>query len=212
MNSSKVLLFVIWIVGIIIFTFFIWRMLFQAGKPINVPPKEGNIIFFGDSLVEGQGASPGNDLPSLLSKKIDEPVLNAGKGGDTTGSALNRLEQDVLSQNPRLVIILLGGNDILRQIPPDEVYKNLSIIIDKIKARGSAVLLLGVRGGLFGDPYKDVFETLAKEKQIDYIPDILNGIIGRADLMSDPIHPNDRGYAKIADRIEPAVHEILTRK
>lgn len=188
-----------------------WVMVRNKSTPNIILPKEGNIIFFGDSLVRGVGASQGNDLPSQLAKRIGLPIINAGRSGDTTGSALNRLESDVLSKNPRLVIILLGGNDALQQVPPQELYNNLSVMIDKIQQKGAAVLVSGVRGGLFGDPYRDKFERLAKEKRVSYIPNILEGILGRSELMSDPIHPNDKGYSVMADRIESVLREILQR-
>lgn len=200
---------ILWLIGVATAGFIFWRMLAQEGKPVNVPPKEGNIIFFGDSLVEGVGATPGNDLPSQLSRHIGLPVINAGRSGDTTSSALMRLERDVLSQKPRLVIILLGGNDAIQQVPPEELYNNLSNMVEKIQSKGAAILLLGVRGGLFGDPYRSQFERLAKEKKISYIPNVLNGILGNANLMSDPIHPNNKGYAKMAERIAQVLRDIL---
>lgn len=208
--DSKIILF-LWIVGVGLLTFSFWRMLFQEGKPTNVPPKEGNIILFGDSLAEGIGAGPGNDLASQLFKSTGELVINAGRSGDTTSSALGRLGRDVLSQNPRLVVILLGGNDAIQGISAEEVQDNLFEIITKIQGKGAAVLLLGVRGGIIGDPYGEVFESVARERKIDYVPDVLNGILGGADLMSDPIHPNDKGYARVADRVGPILVEMLQR-
>jgi lysophospholipase L1-like esterase len=193
-----------------VFFFIIFYLFMGEG---NVSPtrvsREGPIIFFGDSLVEGVGATQGNDLPSQLSRRLGEPVLNAGKSGDTTALALLRLERDVLSQNPKLVIILLGGNDAIRRVPPDETFANLSLMIDRIQEQRAGVVLLGVRGGIFGDPFRERFQTLAREKKIFFVPGILEGILGNPELMSDLIHPNDRGYAKMADKIEPIVREAL---
>ena len=173
-------------------------------------PRVGeNIIAFGDSLVEGVGASAGKDFVSLLSQKINRPIINAGQSGDTTATALGRLDKDVLSQDPRVVIILLGGNDAIRRLPKDEVMKNLGIMIDQIQQKGAAVLLIGIQGGIFRDQYKKLFANLAREKKLFYVPDILDDIFGNPQLMYDSLHPNDGGNQIMADRIEPTLREIL---
>lgn len=190
---------------------FLW-LLFGVGEEQKHYPRSGeHIIAFGDSLVEGAGASPGNDFVSLLSRRLDTPIINAGRSGDTSGSALPRLESDVLSQNPKIVILLLGGNDAIRRIPPEETMRNLGMMIDQIHQRGGAVLLVGVRGGLFIDDFKKGFRNLEKEKGVFYIPDVIDDVFGHQDLMYDGIHPNDAGYAIMADRIEPVLRQILQK-
>jgi lysophospholipase L1-like esterase len=81
----------------------------------NIRSPGETIICFGDSLTEGVGAGEGEDYPSVLSRQLASPVVNAGRRGDTTADALQRLSDTVLIKNPRLVILLLGGNDFLRQ-------------------------------------------------------------------------------------------------
>ena len=80
------------------------------------------IVAFGDSLVEGIGASSANDWVSLLSHRYAVPIMNQGKKEDTTRSAQARLEHDVLQHDPLLVILLLGGNDIILRIPKKETF------------------------------------------------------------------------------------------
>src|SRR5688500_11781318 len=93
----------------------------------NEPPfermqfREGPIVAFGDSLVVGVGAAPGNDFVSLLSARIDEPIINLGRSGDTTEKALARISE-VINEKPALVIVLLGGNDYLRKVPIDQTF------------------------------------------------------------------------------------------
>jgi lysophospholipase L1-like esterase len=41
------------------------------------------------------------------------------------------------------------------------------------------------------------------------VPDILDGILGRNDRMSDSIHPNDEGYRMMAERIESVVRGLI---
>jgi acyl-CoA thioesterase I len=169
------------------------------------------VLVFGDSLVYGHGATSGNDFVSVLSRKLQTSIVNAGVPGDTTSSALKRLQSDVIDQKPNVVLVLLGGNDALQKISSEQTFDNLKTIVTSLQANGSEVVLLGVQGALFNDPYKNKFEELVKETKVEYVPNVLSGIFGRADLMSDPIHPNDKGYQKIADKIEPVLLGVLQK-
>ncbi|RJQ14366.1 arylesterase [Candidatus Parcubacteria bacterium] len=191
-----------------IFIFGLYFLL-KEEKFIDRPKTGKNIIVFGDSLVEGIGSSQNNNFVSLLSDRLGLNIINAGKSGDTTGSALARLETDVLMKNPRVVIVLLGGNDALRRISPEETFNNLALIIDQIHSRGAGVILLGVRGGLFKDKYEDEFIRLVKEKKVSFVPDVLEGIFGHPEFMYDAIHPNDAGHRLIADKVEPALRAVV---
>jgi lysophospholipase L1-like esterase len=174
----------------------------------NYPPTGTTIVAFGDSLTEGVGGG-GKGYPEIIGERIGLPVINAGVSGDTTGSALLRLERDVLSKNPNIVLIALGGNDALRKLPEEETFANLRTIIDRVQATGAMTILIGVRGRGLSDPYKKRFEKLAKDTRSAYIPDILDEIFANGRYMSDPIHPNALGYQKIADRITPVLMQIL---
>jgi acyl-CoA thioesterase-1 len=186
----------------------LWSL--RSGTPDAAKPTAGErVIAFGDSLVEGVGASTGGDVVSLLSARIGLPIVNAGRRGDTTASALARLDSAVLSRSPRVVIVLLGGNDILRRVPHKETFANLEAIVGRIRSRGAAVILVGLSVGVFTDHYGDGYEELARRTASGLVPDVLAGILGHADLMADQIHPNDRGYRLMADRIEPVLRGVL---
>ncbi len=175
----------------------------------NVPVQgTGSILFFGDSLVEGVGATAGHDLPSLLSKALGEPVLNYGVSGDTTRQGLDRISQ-ARSENPRLVLILLGGNDFLQKVPREETFANLKQIIEQFQSDGAAVVLIGVRSGIISGGADEQYAALAEETEALYIEDIFQGVFGDPALMSDTLHPNDRGYEKMAHRILSAVTPLL---
>ena len=85
----------------------------QLATVANFPPKNGPIVAFGDSLTAGVGSTRGNNYVNQLEELVDEDIINAGVSGDTTEEALARLEEDVLSHDPRAVIVWLGGNDHL---------------------------------------------------------------------------------------------------
>jgi acyl-CoA thioesterase-1 len=167
------------------------------------------IVCFGDSLTEGVGAEAGQDYPSVLSRQLGFPVVNAGQRGDTTGQALERLSDKVLRRNPRLVIVLLGGNDFLRQLPRAESKKNLAEIVRRIQEQGAMVAIAGIRLGLFTDEFAPIYEATAKEFGALYIPEVMKGILSDAKLKSDAIHPNGAGYRLIAERVAEKIRPLL---
>jgi len=167
------------------------------------------IICFGDSLTEGVGAGSGEDYPSTLSRLLVMPVINAGRRGDTTAEALARLSDAVLSKNPRLVIVLLGGNDFLRQQSRQQTRENLEKIVQRIQAQGAMVAIAGIRLGLFSDEYGSIFEETARGFGALYIAQVLKGILTDSSLRSDPIHPNAAGYRMIAERIANKIKPLL---
>ncbi|MDA2935043.1 GDSL-type esterase/lipase family protein [Acidobacteria bacterium AH-259-D05] len=197
------------VMGLLLVALAVWYFIDFEPPVVDYPTAGQNIIAFGDSLVAGYGASPGNVFVSILSARLGHPIVNAGRNGDTTQSGLERLEKDVLSQDPRIVILLLGGNDALRKVPVNETFDRLADMIDQIHGTGAAVILVGVRGSLFGDKYEDEFEALAETKQVNYVPDILSGILGHPSLMADAIHPNNDGNLLMADRLEPVLRALL---
>ena len=176
---------------------------------VNLPPKNETIVAFGDSLVSGIGSSQGNDFVSLLSKKIGRDIINEGIPGNTSADGLARVD-DVLALDPGLVIVLLGGNDALRRISKDKTYENLSLILDKLTHNGIAVVLVAVRGGLLNDPYDEMYHVLAKTHRVALVPNVLSDILLNPDLTADQLHPNDKGYAIVADRIYKVLEPLIT--
>ncbi len=175
----------------------------------NIRSSGETIICFGDSLTEGVGAGSGEDYPAVLSRHLAMPVVNAGQGGDTTARALERISDTVLNKNPRLVVVLLGGNDFLRQLPRQETRKNLEEIVRRVQAHGAMVVIAGMRLGLFTDEYAPIYEETARSFGALYIPGVMKGILSDANLRSDPIHPNGAGYRLVAERIGEKVRPLL---
>lgn len=163
----------------------------------------------GDSLTAGVGASdPTHGLVTQLEQRLNVSIINKGVSGDTTKDALARLP-DVLSEKPDILIVLLGGNDYLKHVPEAETFANLRTIITKAQSEGALVILVAIRGGLLADHFAAQFKALAKETGSLHVADALDGIIGNPTLMSDEIHPNDRGYEKMVDRIAPQLEIAL---
>ena len=178
-------------------------------KVANQDSTGKNIICFGDSLTEGYGAKPGEDYPSVLSKLLDQPVINAGVSGNTTRQALERLQSDVLSKDPKLVIVQFGGNDFFRKIPRNETRDNLDQIALKIQEKGAMAAIVGVRIGLLVDEYDEVFKQVANNTKCIYIPNIMKDIFNAPAKKSDEIHPNAAGYNIIAQRVYERINRYL---
>jgi len=167
----------------------------------------GKIICFGDSLTYGTGASSGKDYPSQLSKLISRPVINAGRPGDTTASALQRLEKDVLSYSPDIVLITLGGNDLKNGVATGTAFENLKMIVNLIHNQGARVIIGGLRIPFRDRGFGRGYQKLADETGATLIPNILEDIMGNRELMSDPIHPNDSGYKIVAERFNKSLRQ-----
>lgn len=197
------------VVGVVVVLSVIFLWVSQRDFEIRNYPSQGEtIIAFGDSLVVGIGAQQGNNFVSVLSRQIGEPIENFGKSGDTTERALGRIDT-VLERNPKVVLVLLGGNDYIQRVSKEKVLTNLGLIIEAIQDRGAVVILLGVRGGILRDGYKKDFENLAREYETAYISNVLDGLIGNPEFMFDSIHPNDKGNQIIADRIYPVLKKLI---
>ena len=177
----------------------------------NLPPTaDGPWIAFGDSLTEGYGASPGNDYPSLLGKRLGIDIQNLGKTGETSEDGLNRIDA-VAALKPRVALICFGGNDALQGKPVSQTAANLAQIIDRLHGEGSFVVLIGIRSASLRDRNESHYKKLAAEKEVLYVPDMLKGLAFRPIYMSDAIHPNDAGYARFAERLDKALKHIMPK-
>jgi lysophospholipase L1-like esterase len=183
-------------------------LLFNSPDIRNYPPKDGPIVFLGDSLVQGVGATAGKDLPSLVSRVVGLPIENFGVSGNTTADGLARVDT-VLERDPSIVLVLLGGNDYLRKVPIDDTFANLRNVITKLQNSGAVVLVVGIRGGLLVDAFEPRFEDLVEETGSAYVPDALRGLLADSRYMSDAIHPNDAGYARLAARVASTLRDLV---
>lgn len=174
----------------------------------NIESEGSDVIAFGDSLVAGVGSESGGGFVSMLSSDLGVSIINLGISGNTTRDGLNRVDE-ISNFNPKVVIVLLGGNDFLRKVPEEEIFSNLEKIIIHIQERGSAVVLLGVRSGILSNRYDTAFEDLAERLGAAYVPDVLDDVFGVPELMHDTLHPNDLGYRIIASKVRPVLEEII---
>lgn len=190
-----------------------------AGTSVPVAAAQQKLMVYGDSLVAGYGLNAGEGFPEQLQQALDDDgydvqVVNAGVSGDTTAGGLARLDW-TLSDSPDAMIIVLGGNDLLRGLNPSQTRENLRAILEHVRARGIPVLLCGMLAPVnLGPDYRQQFDAiypeLAREFGAGLYPFFLDGVALRPELnLPDGMHPNKAGIAKITRAILPHAHALL---
>lgn len=159
------------------------------------------IVAFGDSLTHGTGASDDTAYPAVLATLTGRTVINAGVPGDTTTTGLLRLPEVLAEHRPRLVLLCLGGNDMLRKHPAAATENNLRLLVQTIRASGAEVVLIGVPAPkLFGGA-PDFYARVARDMGLPLEQDVFSDVLKDNRLKSDPIHANAAGYRQVAERL-----------
>ncbi len=178
-----------------------------------------NLVGFGDSLMAGYQLPPEDAFPARLEKALrekghDVTISNAGVSGDTTSGGLARIDWSV-PDGTRGVILELGANDALRGIAPEESRKNLVAMIEKLKSRGIAVLLVGIMappnmGDEYAGRFNPIYPELAKTYGLELYPFFLDGVVGAAGTqLEDGMHPNGNGVGVMVDRFLPVAERFI---
>lgn len=185
------------------------------------------VVALGDSLTAGYGLPEADGLVPQLQRWLqargaDVAVVNAGVSGDTTRGGLERLDWSLTPQTDAL-IVTLGGNDLLRGLPPAEARANLDQILARATGRGLPVLLVGLAAPRnYGPDYKAEFDAIYPELAAKYgallDPDLFAPLIAGGDpsaasayFQADGIHPNAEGVARIVATLGPQVLELMSR-
>ena len=159
------------------------------------------IVAFGDSLTYGTGADTQAAYPAVLSTLVGHPIINAGEPGETTTEAIARLPQVLTQHHPKLVLLCLGGNDMLRQQPAATITENLRTLIRAIQASGASVVLIGVPEPTIFGSAPAFYADIADELKLPYEGEVFNEVLRNPSLKSDPIHANAQGYRLVAERL-----------
>jgi acyl-CoA thioesterase-1 len=180
------------------------------------------VVAFGDSLFAGYGLAQDEGFAPALQRALEgqglkAQVVNAGVSGETTAGGRERLAftLDGLPRKPDLVIVGLGGNDMLRGLDPAQTRANLDAILAELKARGIATMLTGMlvspnMGPDYAAAFNPIYPDLAKKFDLPLYPFFLHGVVGRRDLqLPDGIHPNAQGIKAVVQRIAPMVGREL---
>lgn len=165
------------------------------------------IVAFGDSLTYGTGAAETESYPVVLGQLIGRKVVRAGVPGEVTAQGLTRLPQVIEEHRPALVIVCLGGNDMLRRVDEAQIRSNLRQIIRTIRGGGISVVLVGVPRPALLTSAAAFYGELAKEYRVPYEGKVLTDVMHQLDLKADLIHPNAKGYRRMAE----AIAELLKK-
>lgn len=192
---------------------------------IPVAGPEVPVLALGDSLFAGYGLNDGESYPARLeaalrARGINARMTNAGVSGDTTAGGLQRLgfTLDSMAKPPALAVISLGGNDMLRGLPPEQTRANLDAILTELGRRKVRVVLMGMLappnlGPDFRGQFDPIFPTLAKEHGAVLVPFFLQSVIDRPDLIQqDRIHPTAPGIEAIVAETVDAVAGAVPQK
>ena len=191
-----------------------------AALPVRALAARGQVVtILGDSITAGLGL-PGRDaLPNQLHlalEKLGMPnlVRGAGVSGDTTANGLGRMDFSIRPDSA-VVVIALGGNDLLQGLDPKATRSNLDQIIRRLKQRHKGLVLAGIKappeiGRGYAADFNAIYPSLAAEHHIALYPDLLAGVERNPALnQGDGIHPNAKGVAIIARRLAPVVAKVM---
>jgi acyl-CoA hydrolase len=190
-------------------------LLGACGKPKEAAlPSGTRILALGDSLTAPHGVTPEQAWPTLLAAKTGWSVVNAGISGDTSAGALQRLPGLLEEHNPQLVLVTLGGNDMLRRLPQGQITANLDRILALVKARGAKAVLLAtpkpsIAGAVFNNlSAAEFYRQVAKDNHVPLIEDAMAEVLSDTQLKGDQLHPNAAGHALLAEKIFEALKKI----
>ncbi|QOL81557.1 arylesterase [Pseudooceanicola spongiae] len=187
------------------------------------------LLAFGDSLTQGYGLEQGDGLVPQLQSWLaahgagDVTIINGGVSGDTTAGGLARIDWS-LTPDIDAMMVILGGNDLLRGTDPAVTGANLDGILSEGQAKGVPMMLVGMQAAAnFGADYKQQFDALYPELAARYdtvfVPSFYGALTGedqdpaamRGYLQADGIHPNPGGVQKIVEDLGPSVLELVAR-
>jgi acyl-CoA thioesterase-1 len=194
-----------------------------AAGAMAAQARSGQVVtMLGDSITAGYGLAQKDALPvqlqaALQKLGVNATVRGAGVSGDTTANGASRMDFSI-RPDTALVIVALGGNDLLQGIDPRQTRANLDQIVRRLKERHMGVILAGMRapreiGQGYAKDFDAVFPAVAKAQGVTLYPDFLAGV-GRDPALhqSDAIHPNAKGAGIIAARLAPVVKKALAAR
>lgn len=179
------------------------------------------ILFFGDSITAGYGLETEQAFPAVIQQKIDSlglnyNVVNAGLSGETSAGGLRRVDW-ILRQSVDVFVLELGGNDGLRGIDPQNTKQNLQGIINKVQETypDAEIVLTGMEappnlGNLYTNEFRSVYQELASENEVIFMPFILQDVAGNPELnLPDGIHPTVEGHKILAENLWDILKPLL---
>jgi len=170
-------------------------------RTLRALPPDGVILAFGDSLTAGVGAKENESYPAVLAHLSGRKVINAGDSGELTAEGRKRLARVMEAHSPDLLLLLEGGNDILRNRALLQTKANLAAMIELAHANGTEVVLIGVPEKNLFSRVAPIYAELAEEYELVFIPDLVSDLLRNPEYKSDRIHLNAAGYRAMAEEV-----------
>ena len=184
------------------------------------PAATKTLLVVGDSLSAAYGIDVSAGWVAqlqrrLIQNKADYRVVNASISGDTTANGLVRLPRLLDQYHPQIVIIELGGNDGLRGLALPAMQHNIKTMVEKAKARGAKVLLLGIRlppnyGRTYTERFHRLYDEVARDSGVPLVPFLLEGIAtDRNQMQADGLHPDAQAQSRMLDNVWGTLRPML---
>ncbi len=168
--------------------------------PLAANDKAHGLLVMGDSLSAAYGLRSEEGWVSLLSERLksehpDWIVVNASVSGETTAGGAARIEAELATHRPKLVVIELGANDGLRGLPLDIARANLEKMILAARKSGAQVLLVGMQippnyGADYTQAFVAMYRELADHHKTTLLPFLLAPVAAeRENFLEDNLHP-----------------------
>lgn len=202
---------------------FVYAVLLVIGTAASpAAAQELHVLAFGDSLTAGYGLPRGQGFApqledALRRNGVPARVTDAGVSGNTAAHGRARLAWtlDGLRQKPHLAIVALGGNDMLRGLPPAQTRADMDAIVAELKRRDIPVLVAGMLaapnlGPRYAAEFNSIFPDVARKHGAALYPFFLANVAGvRALNLPDGVHPNFQGIKRMVTGILPEVMRAL---
>ncbi len=170
-------------------------------------PQNGVILAFGDGLTYGTGAGEGESYPSVLQQLVGRQVINAGVPGESTDEGVRRLAEVLADVEPDLVILLHGGNDMLRRFDAGRLEANIREMVRISREAGADVLLIGVPAPAAFFQTASLYNRVSADLRVPMEINTLAHILSRKEMRSEDIFPNAAGYASLAEAIAKTIRK-----
>lgn len=178
-----------------------------GGPELSPLPRDAVVLAFGDSLTRGTGAPPGAGYPEALAELTGLRVINAGVPGEVSARGRERLPSLLATHAPDLVVLVHGGNDILRRMPSRATREHLAAMVEEARTAGAQVVMLGVPGPslTLSAPgyYADVAEAAGVPIDLDTLPALMRDV----SVKSDQVHFNATGYRRMAQGVRDLLED-----
>ena len=174
-----------------------------------------DVCFIGDSLTDGY------DVKSFYSNLN---VINRGIGGDRVKDVITRLNNSVYQARPKVVVILIGGNDVLAGHDENYIIDSIVRIILKIKNNLNNIKIVVQSFYPLSQDYAKHNETMKRlNKVVEEVCTIFNVVFAdiyeslldqstnelNLDFTPDNVHLNINGYNVVTSILNPIIDELL---